>query len=231
MLPLKLDTLILCLHDMALNTPTGTLEEAAYWFDFNHFIPLFDVWAKSAHSSGVLVEVTSDDGFASDYTHLYPWSVSSNIELKCFIPTDFVGQPGRVTVAELREMHASGVVIGSHGAAHLNWRSSTYDERKQDIERGKKHLEDILGERVRIVAPPFGAVNRATYKELRQNEFNRVYLTGGGFAARHHWVQGRTSLQYEEHVVAQINALVKRTPDVRDLARQWVHQIKGQLRN
>lgn len=226
MLPIKLDTMILCLHDTTPGAATGVPEEREYWFDFNAFSELYDTLKQSAGGFGVAVQATSDDGFLSDYTHLYPWAVEQKTTLQCFIPTDFVDAPGRVKKVHLREMHANGVVIGSHGAGHLNWQQVSDQDRWQDIERGKKQLEDILGAEVRVVAPPFGAMNKATHADLRANGFNKVYLTGGGFAAGQHWLQARTSLQNKKDVLEQIEALAHRQPELKDTMRHWYRELK-----
>jgi peptidoglycan/xylan/chitin deacetylase (PgdA/CDA1 family) len=87
---------------------------------------------KPSRTGAVLL--TFDDGFLSDYTHIYArYMTTGRIPgFMSFIPVDFVGSPGRMSWEMIEELGRGGVAIGSHGMAHVDLTSVS------DVELGRE---------------------------------------------------------------------------------------------
>lgn len=76
--------------------------------------------------------------------------------------------------AELKEMAAAGMNIGSHGYHHTALDSLNFDEQKNDIVKSKKIIEEAIGEKIHSFSCPFGVYNKNTVKALHQSEFREA---------------------------------------------------------
>jgi len=62
--------------------------------------------------------LTFDDGCLSDYTEAFPALRELGMRATFFVVPTLVGAPGHVSWAQLREMAAAGMEIGSHSLTH-----------------------------------------------------------------------------------------------------------------
>ena len=68
-----------------------------------------------------------------------------------------------MTVPELRRLAAApGATIGAHGANHLALPELDPVARRDELEGGKRRLEELLGTTVATLAYPYGAWDGAT---------------------------------------------------------------------
>lgn len=74
---------------------------------------------------GNAVCFSTDDGYATNYSLLYPLFVSRGIKASFHIITSFIGGAGRNTWAELLEMQNAGFDIGDHSVDHPNYTTLT----------------------------------------------------------------------------------------------------------
>ena len=136
--------LVVCVHDLA-ETPVATGDERACWMPASQFRSWLARLDTATAATGVAVELTSDDAFASDYADLLPLLVATGRKATFFVPTDFVGRAGRLDARQIREMHGLGMRIGTHGVRHLPWARISRPEAEADIVDSIKALEDLLG--------------------------------------------------------------------------------------
>ncbi len=119
------------------------------------------------HSEGSkVVAITADDGHQSVYGVMWPIVKRLSLPITLFIyPSAISNASYALTWAELREMHASGLVsIGSHSYWHPNFhvekKRLTPDAYNRFVDfqlvRSKQVLEDKLGAAVSLFAWPFG---------------------------------------------------------------------------
>jgi peptidoglycan/xylan/chitin deacetylase (PgdA/CDA1 family) len=101
--------------------------------------------------------VTVDDGGVS-----YHQIIADRLEARgwrghAFVSTDFIGHPGFLTVAQIRDLDARGHVIGSHSASHPS-RFSLCGRQKMLDEwtKSRSVLEDVLGHEVATASLPGG---------------------------------------------------------------------------
>lgn len=102
------------------------------------------------------VAITFDDGHATHARCATPELAARGMSATFFVVTDWVGRPGWVTWAELREMAAAGMSIQSHTRSHP-FLSELPRARVLDELRGSRmEIEDRLGRAVTTIALPNG---------------------------------------------------------------------------
>jgi peptidoglycan/xylan/chitin deacetylase (PgdA/CDA1 family) len=154
-------------------------EEAFYWCeDAGAFAAHLDVMAE--HSSCSTVQITFDDGNASDFEIATPALVERGLTADFFVCAGRIGQDRYLDATAIRDMRAAGMGIGSHGWGHVDWRRASDSELEQEIEGATKKLEDTLGEGVDSVAIPFGSYDRRVMRRL--GSFRTVFTSDRGFA-------------------------------------------------
>ncbi len=118
---------------------------------------------KTDDTNAVLL--TFDDGFLSDYTEVYAkFMVAGRMPgFMSFIPTDFVGVPGRMTWDMIEELDRTGVTIGSHGIAHVDLTSVSDSDLHRELAVSKIILENRLGRTVPLLAFPYGRFSRRVW--------------------------------------------------------------------
>ena len=93
-----------------------------------------------------------------------------------------------MTTAQLRELHAAGMEIGAHTASHPILARLEDTEARDDIERGKHRLEDLLSAEIRLFAYPNGRPGQdygaPHVRMLRELGFAGAVSTATGVATR-----------------------------------------------
>ena len=101
------------------------------------------------------VAFTFDDGHESN-----AWAAQALLDAggsgDFFVNTATIGTPGHLSWEALRDMAAAGMSIQSHGHRHRYLDDLTPFEVEQELQRSKALLEDRLGIRVDLFAPPGG---------------------------------------------------------------------------
>jgi peptidoglycan/xylan/chitin deacetylase (PgdA/CDA1 family) len=116
------------------------------------------VWELASADSGTPpVFLTFDDGGASA-SGVADLLEGAGWRGHFFITTDYLGEPGFVTPAQVRDLAARGHVIGTHSCSHPVRMATCPPERLLgEWVRSTGVLGDILGETVRVGSVPFGA--------------------------------------------------------------------------
>ncbi len=154
-------------------------------------------WMKRAHRQAVLplewlrlslpksaVMLTFDDGYEDFYNEAFPVLKRFGFNATLFVVVDRLGEtntwdraeghPSRplLSLAQVRELHAAGIHIGSHSLTHRSLTRLSTAELEREVKDSKSKLEDMLGSEVPCFAYPYGdadarvraAVARAGYK-------------------------------------------------------------------
>lgn len=106
--------------------------------------------------AGRATALTFDDGHESNFAHAFPLLLELRCSADFFVNPARVGTRGHATWAQLREMADAGMSIQSHGWDHAYFDALTPDALEQDLRRSKAEIEDRLGHRVTLLAPPGG---------------------------------------------------------------------------
>ena len=102
--------------------------------------------------------LTFDDGYADNYTFLFPLLKKYQAHALIFLITDRVGTKDYLNWQQIKEMKESGwVAFGSHTCSHRRLRSLSDEEIIQEITQSKQILEEKLGAPVISFCYPFGA--------------------------------------------------------------------------
>jgi peptidoglycan/xylan/chitin deacetylase (PgdA/CDA1 family) len=130
---------------------------------------------KASCNGAVLL--TFDDGFLSDYTHVYARYVQTGRMpgFMSFIPIDFVGSPGRMNWEMIQELDRGGVAIGSHGMAHADLTTISDAELDRELTMSKSILEDRLGRQVNLFAFPYGRFSRRAWNAALKAGYTHLF--------------------------------------------------------
>jgi len=160
---------VFCLHDIV---PDGRLAQVAVTHrpyalspaDFRAHLMAARAVGQSTITAGRIPNelaarffcLTFDDGCASDYTEAFPALMELGMRATFFVVPTLVGTPGYVTWAQLREMAAAGMEIGSHSLTHPFLHDLDAAGIRREFGESKRILEDRLGAAVRSASLPRG---------------------------------------------------------------------------
>lgn len=142
-------------------------------------------WGYELVTFGELARAVAEDGGAGKAALTFDDGLVDNLELggfgapaTVFVVSSWLGQPHPaapwtriVTAEELQELHAAGIEIGGHSATHADLSELSYDGALEELSRGKRELEEVLGEPVEVAAYPYGRANGDTIRAARDAGF------------------------------------------------------------
>ncbi|MBU6298691.1 MAG: polysaccharide deacetylase family protein [Alphaproteobacteria bacterium] len=162
--------------------------ERPYWLTTEIFARIVEL---AQHND---VRLTLDDGNDTDVHIALPALLRAGLTASFFIPSDRIGRPGYVSEDDIRTLQVAGMEIGSHGRAHIRWTEVSDDVIAEDVSSSIDRLREILGERVRGVAVPYGACDRRVLRVLRALHVERVYSSFAGPDPKDAWLVRRDCL-------------------------------------
>lgn len=131
------------------------------------------------------VILTFDDGWENQYKYAFPILKKYNYTAIFFIFTNAIGHKYYLTWQEIKELDASGEIIGDHSKSHpYLFKITDKGELYKEIVESRKILESGLHKKVDIFAYPFGFYNDEIIKTLKENEF-RAARTDGYYGVFH----------------------------------------------
>jgi peptidoglycan/xylan/chitin deacetylase (PgdA/CDA1 family) len=209
--------------------PPGTSEfEARYWLPRERFAQIIDL-VRHTHNQAHL---TFDDGNVTDVRIALPVLREAGLTASFFITSDQIGQTGHLREADIQELHAAGMKIGSHGSAHISWMQFPDETIAQDVARSIARLSSILRERVETVAVPFGECDLRVLRVLRMLGIQRVYTSFRGPCRKDAWLVRRDCITADMPEAAIRELLTKRYTAI-DAAvsflREWKHVGRASL--
>ena len=171
--------------------------ELRYWCAEDRFGAMLDTVGPLAEAAGLPIDITFDDGNLSDLHIALPALAARQLKATFFVCAGRIGQAGYLDRPALRELHAAGMTVGSHGWRHADWRRC--DERALELEtRGAlQELAAAIGCAVDQVGVPFGSYDRRVLAQLRRSGVRTVFTSDGGRASRGAWLVPR--LSYTTH--------------------------------
>jgi len=127
--------------------------------------------ASASPGAAPSVVVTFDDGYANNLEVALPLLAELGIPATVFVTTSFIdgtisGPDRMLSPAGLRELHAAGVEIASHGRRHVCFQSLSRAEIRDEVRSSKAWLEDLIGVEVESCAYPYGHHDRRCREEL-----------------------------------------------------------------
>lgn len=102
------------------------------------------------------VMVSFDDGCASDAEIALPCLSALGLRAAFFVTSGFVDRPGRLAGSQLRALARAGMLVGSHGRSHRLLATLDAPALREELQRSRAELEQVLGQAVTTLALPGG---------------------------------------------------------------------------
>lgn len=109
-----------------------------------------------AHEGVPEVMVSFDDGCASDAEIALPCLSALGLRAAFFVTSGFVDRPGRLAGSQLRALARAGMLVGSHGRSHRLLATLDAPALREELQRSRAELEQVLGQAVTTLALPGG---------------------------------------------------------------------------
>jgi peptidoglycan/xylan/chitin deacetylase (PgdA/CDA1 family) len=123
---------------------------------------------------GSCVALTFDDGSETDLLTAAPALQALGYGATFFITVGFLGTPGHLTQAQLRELSNAGFEIGCHSMTHPYLSDLSGDVLEREILDSKKQLEDLTGRPVEHFSCPGGRYNARVQDIVRQGGYRSM---------------------------------------------------------
>jgi peptidoglycan/xylan/chitin deacetylase (PgdA/CDA1 family) len=163
--------------------------EGRVWLDEDQFEAALDSVVDRSD-----VQITFDDGNASDVEHALPQIRRRGLTATFFVVAGRLGAPGFLDGDGVRELAAAGMRIGCHGMRHRPWRGLDERELWEEIVEARRLLEEVVRGPVTEAACPFGSYDRHVLRLLRRHGYRRAYTSDRGTARAGDWIQTRNTV-------------------------------------
>lgn len=117
-------------------------------------------WQRSelALSKNAIV-LTFDDGHITNYTKAFPLLRKYGFRAEFFITTGLTGTRHYMNQGQIRDLHAEGMGVGSHGVTHRYLTDLSPDKAREELVTSKEQLEAIIDAPVVAFSPPGGRIS------------------------------------------------------------------------
>lgn len=173
-----LERLVVNLHGVGEPHPGVLDDELPYWCPHDAWPHFIDAFAELEQRSGVALELTCDDGNASDMEFVVPGLLERGLRATFFICAGRLDQRHYLSTDQVRDMRAAGMAIGSHGWAHRNLRALSDADLDLEVTGSQDTLSAAIGEPVDTFAIPFGSYDRRVLGRLKG--WRSVYTSDPG---------------------------------------------------
>lgn len=102
------------------------------------------------------VVISFDDGDVSNLTVALPLLAERGMTAECFITSDFIGEPGMLTMDNVRALADAGIGVQSHGRSHRFLEDLDDETMFAELRDSKARLEAAAGRTVTAIAFPGG---------------------------------------------------------------------------
>lgn len=102
------------------------------------------------------VALTFDDGTETDLLVAAPLLREVGYDATFYITVGFVGQPGYLTLPQIRELHEGGFEIGCHSMTHAYLSDCSTRQLETEVVESRNRLQDLLGAPVLHLSCPGG---------------------------------------------------------------------------
>ena len=202
-----------------IGPPQRDLEdgEERLWVSRARLHDILDV-ARDADAS-----ISVDDGNVSDVEVMLPALLDRGLSAQFFVLAGRLDKPGSLSRSAVRELHAAGMAIGTHGMHHRPWRGLSNHEQHLEFIVAREMIAETVGSNIGEAACPRGAYDRRSLADLRAHGYRRVHTSDGWPASHEAWLQPRYSISRDDDP-DKIHRLLSGRPSRR---QQLVHQAKA----
>lgn len=136
--------------------------------------------AQQAARSSNPVVLTFDDGYENFYIEAFPRLVRAGFTAAVFVVTDWIGKRGYLSWHQIRQLHSSGMTIGSHTCSHPHLPELDLIRMETEIRCSKELLEQGLGAPVLLFCYPFGGFSAQAVDLVRNSGYKIAFTTNRG---------------------------------------------------
>lgn len=129
------------------------------------------------------VALTFDDGTATDRLVAAPVLEENGFGATFYVVAGFLGRPGYLSVADLRELAGMGFEIGSHSMTHRLLSDLDADALRHEIVDSRDRLQQHLGRAVQHFACPGGRVSAAAVRMAKEAGYRSLATSRTGLNA------------------------------------------------
>ena len=181
--------IILNFHGVGPVTRDIDAGEHECWLDREKFEAVLDLVHDQPN-----IRLTVDDGNTSDVELILPALLRRGLKATFFICSGRLDQSTFLSRAQVLELQAKGMTIGSHGAIHRPWSRLSHAQSFEEFENSREVLEAVCGVPVDTAACPFGVYDRTVLHRLRRAGYRVVYTSDDGIANETDWLRARTTV-------------------------------------
>lgn len=144
------------------------------------FSELVETLAQKKPLDRKAVVITFDDGYENNYTAAFPVLRKYQFPATIFICSDFVGQPGYLTWAQIKEMKAYNIDFGCHTRTHVYLPDVPAALQQEEILGCKRTVEKNIGP-IELFAYPVGGFTPEIKEILKANGYKAACTTNRGY--------------------------------------------------
>jgi peptidoglycan/xylan/chitin deacetylase (PgdA/CDA1 family) len=124
--------------------------------------------------------ITFDDGCETDLISAAPMLKELGLSATSYITVEFLGKPGYMSHAQVRELHEAGFEIGCHSLTHPYLTDVSNDRLRDETAGAKDRLEQIAGVRVDHFSCPGGRWDARVTQAVKQASFRTMATSRTG---------------------------------------------------
>ena len=121
------------------------------------------------------VVLTFDDGHASNHSIALPILLEHGFRGIFFITTDWIGSGDYMSAGMIRELSASGMIVGSHSRSHRFLTDLKEAELIEELAGSKRALEEITGTVVDSISAPGGRIDGRVAEAARRAGYRWIF--------------------------------------------------------
>jgi peptidoglycan/xylan/chitin deacetylase (PgdA/CDA1 family) len=185
------EMIVLMYHRIVLPGETAPPAERIYAIEAAEFERHLDAIQESgweicapldfpSEQPGRKLLITFDDSCGSHYTSAFRALARHGMVAIFFVTVGEVGQPGRVTWEQLREMQNAGMSIQSHGFTHRFMTLLNAKELGDEMRRSKEEIQGHLGGEVTMLSFPGGRCNRRVMEAATAEGYKSLFGSDAG---------------------------------------------------
>lgn len=126
------------------------------------------------------IVLTFDDAYENFYQNAFPILQEFGFPATVYAISSMLGKNADwlaverneaaklMTAAQLREVQANGITVGSHSAHHLKLAEQSEKVIRKEVNDSKSALEDLLGASVEHFCYPYGSYNKTCMQVVKQ---------------------------------------------------------------
>ena len=167
---------VLMYHDIVTTNDktSGFQNESAFQYKVDETV--FEEQVKALKGKNVVFSF--DDGGVSFYTKAAPILEKYGFKGLFFISTSYIGTPGFLTEAQIRDLAERGHEIGSHTHTHPQDISKLLrEEMHTEWKRSYEKLVRIVGNKIKTASIPNGNSSQIVLKEAVNSGFTDFYTS------------------------------------------------------